>query len=214
MTCCAIFDLDGTLIDSMHVWEKIDIDFLKSRGISIPSGYSSVIRDMSFKESALYTIRRFCLTETEDELMDTWNLMAASEYGENIFLKPHAMEYLKTLMERGVSLGIATSLPPVLYEAALTNNGIYDLFDVICSASDVTRGKEHPDIFLHAARKLNAAPENCVVFEDILPAVRSAKLAGMKVCGVYDNSSKEQWDDICRAADWAIYDFADAPLLG
>ena len=214
MTNRAIFDLDGTLIDSMHIWEKIDIDFLKMRGISVPDDYTANIRDMSFKEAARYTICRFGLPDTQAELMDEWNRMAAAEYSENISLKPHAREYLETLKNRGVRMGIATSLPPVLYEPVLTNNGIYDFFDVICSAGDVSRGKEHPDIFLYAAQKLNSAPESCAVFEDILPAVLSAKLAGMKVCGVYDDSSKEHWDDICRAADWTIYNFSSAPLLG
>ena len=210
----AIFDLDGTLIDSMHVWTKIDVDFLTGRGIDVPGNYTADICDMTFREAADYTVRTFCLTDTPEELIEEWNRMAAVEYGQNIYLKPYAREYLERLKRSNIKLGIATSLPQVLYEPVLKLNGIYDFFDAICTVEDVTRGKEYPDLFIHTADRLKASPECCVVFEDILPAVLSARAAGMRVCAVYDDSSKEKWMDITLAAEWAIYDFRSAPLLG
>jgi len=207
-----IFDMDGTLIDSMSVWEKIDVDFLTKRGLDVPPDYIGEICARSFREAADYTINRFSLSETADMLIKEWNEMAVYEYGHNIQLKPYAKEYLTSLKDQNVKLGIATSLPSVLYEPVLANNGVRTFFDVICSTDEVERGKEFPDIFLYAAEKLKTKPEECLVFEDLPQAIRSAKLAGMSVYGVYDASSKEHWEEIKRIADGFLFDFSSAPL--
>jgi len=209
----AIFDLDGTLIDSMGVWEKIDIDFLAKRGLPVPETYMNEICARSFREAAEYTIDLFHLEESAGDLIREWNDMAIYEYSHNIKLKPYAKEYLMLLKSCGIKLGIATSLPAVLYEPVLSNNGVRTLFDAICSTDEVERGKEFPDIFLYAAKKLKTKPEKCVVFEDLPQAIRSAKLAGMFVYGVYDASSKEHWDEIKRVADGVLYDFRGAPKV-
>lgn len=207
-----IFDLDGTLLDSMKVWEQIDVDFLTKRGIEVPSDYINAICSRSFPEAAKYTIDRFGLSESTDALLREWNSMAIYAYGHTVSLKPYAKEYLYTLKRRGTNLGIATSLPAVLYEPALRNHGIMRLFDVICSTDEVGYGKTKPDVFLLAASKLGTDPKDCMVFEDILQAILSAKLAGMTVYGVYDESSKEHWTLIQQIADGVLYDFNDAPL--
>lgn len=208
----AIFDLDGTLLDSMGVWEKIDTDFLAKRGFEVPPDYIGEICARSFREAADYTIHRFSLPETADALIAEWHQMAVYEYGHNIGLKPYAKAYLSLLRGKDIHLGIATSLPAVLYEPALANNGIFGMFDVICSTDEVARGKEFPDVFLSAAKKLRVMPERCLAFEDILPAICSAKQAGMRVYGVYDDSSKAHWETIKRCADGVLYDFGNAPL--
>ncbi len=207
-----IFDLDGTLLDSLWIWDQIDVDFLKKRGIEVPPDYIDAIYSMSFPESAEYTISRFGLPDKADDLMREWNDMAAYAYGNTIPLKPYAREYLHALKEKGVKLGVATSLPVVLYEPALKNNGLYELFDVICSSDEAACGKTKPDIFLLAARKLGVDPRDCIVFEDNPQAMQSAKQAGMTVYGIYDETSKEQWQMITRIADGTLYDFKDAPL--
>ncbi|MDR1135924.1 MAG: HAD family phosphatase [Clostridiales Family XIII bacterium] len=209
----AIFDLDGTLIDSMGVWGKIDADFLAKRGIALPDDYAAKLSALGFREAAEYTIERFGFQESADMLIDEWNAMAIDEYTHRIALKPHAKEYLMELKERGIKLGVATSLHPALYEAVLKNNGVYDYFDVICSTGEVARGKEFPDVFLRAAELMNTAPGSCLVFEDLLQAMRAAKLAGMKICGVFDASSNAHWEEIQRLADGVILDFKDAPRL-
>lgn len=207
-----IFDLDGTLIDSMGVWEKIDVEFLTKRGFTVPPDYISKISAYSFQEAAEYTIERFHLPETVDALIQEWNERARFEYTNNIFLKPYAKDYIMSLKSANVKLAIATSLPCELYEPALENNGILDYFDVICSVDEVKRGKEFPDIFLYTAEKLKVRSEHCLVFEDVLQAVKSAKLAGMSVYGVYDDSSKAHWDEIKCIADGHVYDFHNAPM--
>lgn len=207
-----IFDLDGTLLDSMKVWEQIDVDFLAKRGFAVPPGYMEEISASSFPEAAACTIRRFGLSDSVEELLREWNDMAVHAYGHTVGLKPFAREYLAKLKACGAKLGIATSLPAELYEPALQNHGIREWFDAICSVEEGTRGKESPDIFLLAAERLGVEPAGCVVFEDVLEAVRSAKAAGMTVYGVYDESSRANWEEIGKTADGVLCSFADAPL--
>jgi len=205
-----IFDLDGTLLDSMGVWLNIDIEFMKKRGLAVPADYFDKISSMGFAEIAAYTIKRFGLPDSVDGLLREWNGMAAYAYGHTLQMKPNAKEYLLSLKERGAKLAIATSAIPELCDLALRSHGIYDWFNVICNSSEVGCGKSRPDIFLLAAEKLGVDPRDCIVFEDILDAVKSAKSAGMIVCGVYDKASENDWDTIKSIADYAIIDFRDA----
>jgi len=207
-----IFDLDGTLLDSMGVWHQVDTDFLAKRGIELPPDYKDAISSMTFHETAAYTIKRFALQDSIDDLMREWNDMAAYAYGHTVRMKPHAKEYLMTLRERGAKLAIATSLSAELRGPVLRNNGIDAMFHAICSTDDAGYGKSRPDVFLLAAQKVGATPGDCLVFEDILMAVKSAKSAGMSVCAVYDKSSHDDWEEIKKTADYAIDDFCDAPL--
>ena len=208
-----IFDLDGTLLDSMGVWLNIDIEFLEKRGLAVPDDYFDKISSMGFSQIAAYTIERFHLPDTVDGLLREWSDMAAHAYGHTVQMKPHAKEYLFALRERGARLAIATSAIPELCDLALRAHGICDWFSVVCNSNEVGCGKSRPDVFLLAARKLGADPCECVVFEDILDAVKSAKSVGMTVCGVYDKASASDWDAIRGMADYAIADFRDAPVL-
>jgi HAD superfamily hydrolase (TIGR01509 family) len=167
---------------------------------------------MNFRETALYTVERFGFDETPDDLMKEWNDMASYEYGHSIALKPHAGDYIKLLHSKNIKLAVATSSPAELCEAALINNGIRGLFDAVCASGAAARGKEFPDIFLRAAGELGAPPESCLVFEDILPAILSAKRARMSAWAIYDETSGDRWEEIKLASDGFIYDFIDAPL--
>jgi HAD superfamily hydrolase (TIGR01509 family) len=207
-----IFDLDGTLLDSMGVWDQIDIDFLAKRGIALPPGYMNAISPMTFHETAAYTIKRFALSDSVDGLMREWNDMAAYAYSRTVQMKPYAKEYLLALRDSGVKLAVATSMSAELCAPVLRNNGIDNVFDVICNTDEAGHGKSHPDVFLLAAQKTGVLPGDCLVFEDILAAVQSAKSVGMSVCAVYDKTSANDWTEIKRTADYAIDDFHSAPL--
>jgi len=202
-----IFDLDGTLLDSMGVWGQVDSDFLAKRGIAVPPDYMDAISSMTFHETAAYTIKRFSLTDNIEDLMREWNDMAAYAYAHTVRMKPHAKEFLITLRDSGAKLAIATSLSAELCAPVLRNNGIDNFFDVICRTDDVGHGKSHPDVFLLTAQKIGIPPQDCLVFEDILSAVKSAKSAGFCVCAVYDKTSENDWEQIKAEADYSIVDF-------
>jgi len=206
-----IFDLDGTLLDSMGVWDQIDIDFLAKRGIAVTPDYMEAISSMAYHEIAAYTIKRFALTDSIEGLKREWNDMAAYAYGHTVRMKPYAKEYLLTLRESGAKLAVATSLFPELCGPVLQNNGIDKVFHAICNTVETGCGKSRPDVFLLAAEKIGVPAGDCLVFEDILAAIKSAKNAGMDVCAVYDKMSENDWEEIKAAADYAIVDFRDAP---
>ena len=208
----AIFDLDGTLLNSMDVWKKIDIAFLSKRGLPVPPHYVTEICSRSFEESAQYTIELFGLNETVPAIIEEWNLMAAHEYANNIRLTPYTHEYLLRLKAFHIKLAVATGLPEELYKPCLINNGIYDVFDILCSTDQMERGKEYPEIFLSVSSRLKIPPQKCIVFEDVLPAVRSAKQAGMITYGVYDKYSAHHGPKIRAIADGYLYSFCNAPL--
>jgi len=209
----AIFDLDGTVLDSMDVWERIDIAFLGKRGIAVPKDYVARICAMSFTEAAAYTVERFGLAESVEEIVAEWNDMAVDEYSQHVRLKPHVLAYLQKLKADGVRLGVATGLPKVLYEPVLINNAIYDLFDAIASTEEVKRGKTFPDVFVLAAQKLHLPPQACIAFEDVPEGVKSAKAAGLVVYGVHDKYSESFRADIERIAEGYLVDFSEAPCF-
>ncbi|KFJ00948.1 HAD family hydrolase [Bifidobacterium stellenboschense] len=208
----AIFDLDGTLLDSMGVWDQVDIDFLAKRGIAVPDDYMAKVAPMQFRQIAEYTIARFGLKDTPEALMDEWDEMARVAYATTVEAKPGALDYLRDLKARGVRLAVATSLPPHLREPALRHVGMFDLFDAIVSVDDANDvGKDRPDVYLLAAARLGVEPCDCTVFEDLLVAVRSARSAGMRVWAMHDDSSDADWATICDEADGVLFDFHDAP---
>ncbi|WP_125154125.1 HAD family hydrolase [Clostridium rectalis] len=203
----AIFDMDGTLIDSMWVWNKVDIEFLKKRNIIAPCDLKKDIEYLNFTDTAKYFKKRFNLSESIKDIKNEWNSMAFKEYANNVKLKPAVKEFLNILKERKIKIGLATSNCDSLLEVTLKNTGIYNYFDCITTAQEVTRGKNFPDIYLLCAKKLKVSPENCIVFEDILPAVLGAKSAGMKVVGVHDLYSDNQKDDIMKLSDFYIFKY-------
>jgi len=206
-----LFDLDGTIFESMDIWGQVDIAFCKKHNLTHEVNYADVVLSMYFEEAAAYTKTRFNLSQTPDEIVEEWLSMAAEAY-EKVQLKPGAKEYLMILATKGHKLAVATSLPTQLLEPTLKRHGIYDIFDAICTAKEVGCGKSKPDIFILAANKLGVKPEDCLLFDDLFAAVKSAKSIGMKVCAVYDKTSHKDWDAICALADYAITDFNSMPF--
>lgn len=208
----AIFDLDGTLIDSMWVWSKIDYDYLSMRGIPVPLDLKDNIAHLSFDDTARYFKDRFNLNESLEEIKRQWNDMALHEYTHSIILKDDARDFLCFLKSLGIKIGLATSNSRFLLEKVLRKNGIYEYFDVITTTDEVSRGKNFPDIYLLTAEKLGVNPKACIVFEDILPAIIGAKAAGMTVVGVHDLASEHQIEDICKIADLYIRKYSQLTI--
>ena len=204
----AIFDLDGTLLDSMGLWQQIDVEFLARRGIDLPSDYQAAITPLGAHDAAVYTIRRFGLPDTPEELTEEWIDMAFSHYRDDIPLKPYALEYVRALWERGIRIYIATSSDRKMVEAACKRTGLSACLSEIVTVADTGRGKEFPDIYLRCAKKAGCPPPECVVYEDIIHGVRSAKLGGFYTVGVYE-PTYERLDEVMAESDRFIRSFEE-----
>ena len=202
-----IFDLDGTLVDSMWMWRQIDIEFLGERGIALPEDLQQKIEGMSFRETAVYMQERFQLKETVEELMDIWNKMAFEKYKNEVPLKRGIQKFLEHLKENQIKMGIATSNSPLLVETVLKAQGIFEYFDSIHTANEVEKGKPAPDIYLLVAKDLGVEPEKCLIFEDIVQGIMAGKNAGMTTCAIYDDYSKDDDENKRATADYYIEDY-------
>lgn len=205
----AIFDLDGTLLDSMWVWSQIDADFLRKRGLVVPKDYMQAIAAKNLRETAEYTIARFQLDERPEDLMEEWIAMAVDAYTHHVKLKPFVREYLGILRERGVKLALATSAVDDLFVPCLKHHGIYEWFDAFSMTMEVKRSKGFPDVYWNAAQKLGLSAEHCVVYEDILKGVEGAKLGGFYVVGVEDEHARYEREKIRRECDRYIASFEE-----
>ncbi len=205
----AIFDLDGTLLDSMWVWSSVDEEFLGSRGFDVPEDYQKAVAAMGFRETAEYTIERFGLQEQVDDIIAEWNDMAEYKYHNEVRIKPYVRETRELLEGKGMRLGVATASYRTLFEECLRRNGVYEYFHAFTETKEVARGKGFPDIYICAAGKLGLRPEECVVFEDIHQGILAAKAGGFVTVGVYDEKSAYSWDDICRDSDHSIRGFEE-----
>ena len=209
----ALIDLDGTVFDSMGIWEKIDKMWLSKHNLPYSVEYSESLKSKSFAESADFTIRYFGLTDLSTEkIMSEWNDMAKYEYSNTIKPKPLAAEYLHILKQSGIKLAVVTSLSEELYKPLLKNNNLYELFDTFLSTVDTGIGKEKPHIYQSAADALQTNPKDCIVFEDILQGIRCAKSINMRTVAVYDRFSQDAADIMKKEADAYIMSFYEAPL--
>ena len=209
MTEAVIFDLDGSMVDSMWIWKDIDIEYLGKFGISLPENLQSCIEGMSFGETAAYFKERFALPDTIDEIKADWNRMAKDKYAFEVPVKKGVTELLDYCKFHGIKAGIATSNSRELVETLVNAHQFESYFDCIMTACDVSRGKPAPDIYLAVAMALAVSPENCLVFEDIIPGIQAGLSAGMKVCAVYEKYSEHQDEEKHRMADYYTYHFTD-----
>lgn len=208
-----IFDLDGTLVDSMWMWEAIDVEYLGKFGISMPEDLQTCIEGMSFSETAVYFKERFDIPEPLEEIKKAWNQMAWDKYAYEVPFKKGAMEFLKYLKKKGIKTGIATSNSKELVETVIGRYGAEDFFDSIHTACEVPKGKPAPDIYELVASELQVEPKNCLVFEDVVQGIMAGKNAGMKVCSVYDDFSKDMDEKKRELSDYYIHSYEEIPLL-
>ena len=208
-----IFDLDGTLLDSTWVWKKVDQDFLGKHGFEVPEDYSDAIKAMGFEQVADYTIQRFGLALTAEEVMADWNQMAIQAYSEEVRIRPGTKELLLWLKSQGIPAGVATSNISMLYEPCLKKNGIYDLFHSFTEVNEVERAKEFPDIYIKAAEKMGCRPASCIVFEDIIPALKGARSGGFITVGVRETAWDYEDEIFSRYCDHKIDEISDAIAL-
>jgi len=202
-----IFDLDGSLVDSMWMWREIDIEYLGRFGIPLPDDLQSQIEGMSFSETAVYFKERFPIPDSIEKMKSDWNQMAWDKYMNEVPLKPGIPEFLKECRRRDIRLGIATSNSRELVENVARVHKLHDYFSCIMTGCDVNKGKPAPDIYLAVANSLEVPPAECLVFEDIIPGIQAGKNAGMEVCAVEDAYSVCDREAKKALADYYIEDF-------
>lgn len=204
-----LFDLDGTLVDSMWIWKDIDIEYLGRFGITLPNDLQSCIEGMSFTETAVYMKERFAIPDSIEIMKEQWNQMAWQKYTQEVPLKKGALEFLEYCRSHHIKLGIATSNSKELVTAVLEALHIQNYFDCVVTGCEVNKGKPAPDIYLKAASKCNVLPEKCLVFEDIIAGITAGKTAGMRVCAVEDDYSASMQQEKEALADYTIKNYYD-----
>lgn len=202
-----IFDLDGTLIDSMNVWSDIDKEFFKMHDLPFEEDYQKEIGHKGLKEIATYTKSRYNLKESEDEIVSIWLDMAKEAYAYKIPLKEGVKSFLEYLQSKNIKMGIATSNSLELTELVLKHHDIYKYFSKVVTVNELKTNKGSPDIYLHISDSFGLIPSECIVFEDLLTGVRTAKNAGYKVVGVKEKSSLDKEKEIKEIADLYISNY-------
>lgn len=200
-----IFDLDGTLLDSMTVWSSIDREFLIENGIvDPPADVSDVVKKMTVDESSQYFIDRFGLNCTKEYVIQRIEDMVRERYEKQIPLKPNVTELLDALDDRQIPYGIATATYKKLAEAALKRCRVFERLQFLFTDVEYPAGKNFPDIFIGGAEYLGAEPKDVLVVEDSLHCIETAKTAGFTVCGVYDSVAEADRSRIIELSDYYV----------
>jgi len=205
----AIFDMDGTLLDSMPAWRNLGMDYLLHNKINPPSGLNEILAAMSMEEAAEYFRSAFNFKLSNEDII--WGIKSLIEdrYKYELILKPYVREYLLKLSEEGVNMCLATASPSSFANAALERNGIIKYFSCIISCDEVGVGKNRPDIFYLAAKKLGAKACDTAVFDDADFALIAAKEAGFYTVGVYDEAYRNKRNIIESISDFYIESFSE-----
>ena len=203
----AIFDMDGTLIDSMIFWKNLAQEYLSNRGVTqIPEDLPERIKPMTMSESAALFRQEFGLSGDPEAEM---NAMMDDHYRNDILLKSGVREYLQMLRSRGVRMCVASATAEHLMEACLTRLGVRGCFEFLLSCETVGAGKRSPLVYHESAKLLGADPAEIAVYEDALYAVQTAKEAGYYVVGVFDESASKNWKTIENLADEIILNWEE-----
>lgn len=206
-----IFDMDGTLVDSMGYWGRLGYEFLRSKGIT--GDLEPILRKtkpMTMSESSAMFIREFGLSGTPESVAEEMRKVMDVHYHTDVPLKPGVREYLDKLRQEGVAMCVASATPSALIRVCLTRLGVADYFDFLLSCDEVGVGKNSPDVFLEAARRMGGEPADTAVFEDAIYAAETAKKAGFYTVGVYDVNSDYHWERLQTVADKTIRDWSEA----
>jgi beta-phosphoglucomutase-like phosphatase (HAD superfamily) len=203
-----IFDLDGTLIDSMHIWRQVDREFLGKRGIDVPEDlFAHMPLGNSYIQTAQYFKDRFLLPDSVESIMDEWTALVCRHYESDIALKDKVRDVIEWLVGLNIIIGMGTSNSYDLAVAALRQHSLLNYFRTIVTGCRELRGKPFPDIYLKAAQELEAKPEECIVIEDTLSGIRAANSAGMYSISIYDSDSDEQRIDIIAESRFSALDY-------
>lgn len=203
-----LFDFDGTLVDSMPVYVSSMLSILDENGIVYDRDIVKIITPLGIKATAEYFIE-LGVNLSLSQIVEKMKKYMAEEYFHNIPAKENVVSVLKELKKKGHGLNVLTASPHLTLDACLKRLNLFDLFDNVWSCDDFATTKADPEIYKMAAEKLGVKVEDVLFLDDNFNADKTAKTAGMKVCGVYDESSKDYVDEIKKIADFYIYNFSE-----
>ena len=204
-----IFDLDGTLVDSMWIWRDIDEEYLARYGLTMPPNLQQDIGGISITQTAIYFQKRFGIKDSIEKMIADWDEMAMHKYKYEIPLKDGIMTLLKALSDKQIPCGIATSSSNALTKAVLEARHIDGFFSAVVTGEDIHNGKPNPEIYEICAKKLGVDPQRCIAFEDMVCGIQAAKGAGMRVCAVEDDFSVKDREEKKRLADFYICSYKE-----
>lgn len=204
-----LFDFDGTLVDSMPTFVSAMLKILDDNNVSYSSDITKIITPLGLNGTADYYLNELGLEMSKDELILLMKKYMLDAYFYTIPAKENVLDVLKQLKQSGASLNVLTASPHITLDACLKRLDLWELFDNIWSCDDFNTTKADPEIYVKAAEKLQTTIENVLFLDDNYNADLTAKKAGMKVCGVYDDSSKDSVEEIKSIADYYIYNFKE-----
>lgn len=203
----AIFDLDGTLLDSMFIWDRIGEEYLISRGITPKENLKERFKSMSLVQAAEHYRQEYGISDSIDEICDGVNRMIEHLYRDKVLPKEGAADCLRLLQEQGVKMCVATATDRYLAEAALRRTGLLQFFSEIFTCTEVGFGKDQPAIYHAACNHLGTTIDDTIIFEDALYAITTAKAAGFRVVGVCDPSEQKHAEAIGKLCDIYIQSY-------
>lgn len=212
MIKCAIFDFDGTIFDTMEVWDSVAKIFLTSLNRKPKPDLTDVIKTMSLYQSAEYLKKEYSLSLSVEEIMESINKIIEDYYFYRALPKKGVVKFLEELKSRGIHICIATATDRYLIEAALKRCEMENYFEKIFTCTEVGHGKDEPIIYEVAAEHFGAEKDESIVFEDAFHAIETAKKAGFIVAGVFDKSEKNQ-SQIRKMSDYYIEDFKNTARI-
>ncbi len=205
----AVFDLDGTLVDSNPYWAQAPVAYLSSLGKQAAAGLAETIFPMTMQEASEYMIREYGLTLTPEEFAEGIDATLDHYYRFEIPVKDGVPALLNALRIRGIPCAIATVTPRHLVEAVLKRHDLLSFFSGIITTEDVGIGKQSPDVYLRAADCLGSKVAETLVFEDAVHALKTAKRAGFPTVGVGDAAMMGREAEVQSLSDCYLADFSD-----
>lgn len=208
----AIFDADGTLLDSMSIWEQLGERYLATSGIAAKPELSAILAPLTLEESSRYLKAAYSLPDSVEQITAALTGLLRSFYRDEVALKPGVAEYLHRLREQQIPMIVASSGDKALLRAAFVRLQIDGYFPDILTCSELQTNKREPTIYRRAVQALGTAPQETAVFEDALYAIQSAQRVGLLTVAVADASNRAEAVRLRQTADYFIQDFTD-PVL-
>ncbi len=199
-----IFDMDGTMLDSMEMWGTLDIQYMSGLGITPDSDFHRTVSKMTLPMAAEYICRKYQVPYTPEEVAAQFTELVDEYYRYRLPVKKGIPELVRAIADEEIRMAVATANEYDMSMAALERNGMMEYMTGLVTCTMAGAGKESPAVYLKACEMMDVHVGDCVVFEDSLYAIQTAKRAGFTVVGVYDNAEKENWDLICEATDGQV----------